>query len=154
MIRFTAPGLRLTAALLAFFAWIGYLLFLTITTRTSVVLSRPQFLVSTLDVVAQIDSPEGGKVKVEEVSWPKGDPDHLKGKEINVSTNFADCDGWTGPGKYILALAPRGPDTYQVVPIPRTPGFPRRPWETPRPRIYPATPETIRQLEDIPKAAN
>ena len=51
-----------------FFAWIGVLTYLALTTSKPVVLSRPQMLASDLDVVAQVDSLEA-PVSVVEVRY-------------------------------------------------------------------------------------
>jgi hypothetical protein len=138
--------LRFGLAAAAFAAWIGFLLYLVVTTRHPIVLSRPQFLVSTFDVIARVDDLKNPEVTIEEVHWPP-DADR-KGQKIKV-VNLAECDGWDGPGDYILPLEPSG-KAYQVVPTPRSPGFePSRPGN--RPRIYKDTPQTRRQLEEIPK---
>jgi len=59
--------------------------------------------------------------------------------------NLPSCEGWKGPGRYVVPLITdwRG-SPYQVASPPPTPGF-----ESARPRIYPATPETQKQLEKI-----
>ncbi len=59
--------------------------------------------------------------------------------------NFAQCEGWKGPGRYILALVKNNAD-FEVVSIPRSPGY-----DGDARRIYPATPETERQLDEIHK---
>ena len=137
----------LIASALAFVLWISYLIFLTVTARNPIVLSRAQFLVSTLDVIAEVDNLEGRKVKVVEVRWPKGDPHHVQGQDLTV-TNLPECDGWKGQGKYILALTSQN-SIYNVVSVPRSPGF----LGGQRPMIYPLTAETEKQLEEIHKAA-
>jgi hypothetical protein len=138
--------MRLVLAIVLFAGWIGWLAYLVIVTRDSVVLSRPQFLVSTLDVVADIDSREGNPppITVREVHWPTESRD-LAGKTIPVE-NLADCKGWTGPGSYIVPLITSGKESYRVAPLPRSPGF-----EPDQPVIYPATPQTLEQLQGIPK---
>jgi hypothetical protein len=150
--------LRLTLAGVLFAAWIGWLVYLVYTMKASVprggtrpiVLSRPQFLVSSLDVSA--DAPEIDKdpaeVTVREVFWPTTEQD-LVDKKIKVS-HLSECrEDWLGPGEYILPLERLGESGYQVVPLPRSPGFPSG-----RPRIYPSTPQTRAQLKEIRKAAS
>jgi hypothetical protein len=107
-----------------FFCWLAYLIFLVFTLPHApgggpVILSRPQFLVSDLDIVAQIEGPDG-PVVIREVFYPKkGAPQ--PGQRILV-TNLAECGpykhsreggkpekvlaDYTGPGLYILALRP------------------------------------------------
>ncbi len=136
--------LALTA--FAFCAWIAFLVYLVVNTRHPIVLSRPQFLVSTFDVIARVETPDDLQVQLEEVRWPPGAD--RAGQKIKV-VNLAQCEGWNGPGSYILPLEPAGKN-YRVVPTPRSPGFePSRLGN--RPRIYPVTPETLWQLEQIPK---
>jgi len=138
--------LRLILAAVAFFAWIGFLLYLVLATRHPVVLSRPQFLISTFDVIARVDSLDDPEVSIESVHWPAGED--RQGEKIKV-LNLSHCDGFDGPGDYILPLQPLG-KFYQVVPTPRSPGFePGR--QGNRPRIYRATPETLQELEEIQK---
>jgi hypothetical protein len=150
--------LRLVIAAVLFAAWIGWLVHLVYSMKSSlppgatrpVILSRPQFLVSSLDVIAEVDTiaADPAEVTIREVYWPQGkDAPDLKGKKIKVS-RLPECrDDWLGPGEYILPLASHGDQGYQVVPVPRSPGFPSG-----RPRIYPVTPQTRRQLEEIRKA--
>ena len=149
-----AARLRLIVAALLFTGWIGWLAYLAATTTKPIILSRPQFLFSSLDVIAQVDAQDHGpveKVLVKEVHWPPGTGGAFKGKTITV-TNLADCDGWDGPGEYILPLEKNG-DDLQVTKVPDSPGFPN-PGVRPNParyRIYQRTPDTMRQLESIQK---
>lgn len=138
--------LRLALAALAFFTWIGFLLYLVLTTRHSVVLSRPQFLVSTFDAIARVDRLDDPEVTIESVRWPAGE--NRQGEKIKV-VNLAQCDGFDGPGDYILPLQPLG-KFFQVVPTPRSPGF-EPAYQAGHPRIYRATPPALKQLEQIPK---
>jgi hypothetical protein len=148
--------LRLLLAAMLFAAWIGWLVSLVVSMKSSlpagatrpVVLSRPQFLVSSLDVIAEVNAIDAdpAEVTVREVYWPKEKAEELVGKKIKVS-GLGECrDDWAGWGEYILALAPLGEKGYRVVPLPLSPGFPSG-----RPRIYPATPQTRRQLQEIRK---
>ncbi|HLJ97191.1 MAG TPA: hypothetical protein VKU02_28790 [Gemmataceae bacterium] len=150
--------LRLLLVGVLFAAWIGWLVYLVYSMKSSlppgatrpVVLSQPQFLVSSLDVIAQVDEidKDPAEVTIREVFWPQGkETDDLRGKKIQVS-RLPECrDDWVGRGEYILALASSGEKGYQIVPVPRSPGFPSG-----RPRIYPATPQTRQQLREIRKA--
>ena len=136
--------LRLILAVALFAAWIGWLARLALTGSRPVVLSQPQFLVSNLDVIAQIDSPTAQEVQVVRVHWPPARRDQFESKKLPVS-NLSECSGWTGPGPYILALTADG--TPRVTPTPPSPGYSG----LGRPRIYPLTPETEQQLEGIQK---
>ena len=151
-------ALRLTLAVVLFAAWIGWLLYLVYSMKSSVppgatrpvVLSRPQFLVSSLDVGADVPEIDVDPVDVtvREVFWPKTDQD-LVGKKISIS-HLRECrEDWLGAGEYILPLERFGESGYQVVPLPRSPGFPSG-----RPRIYPSTPQTREQLKEIRKGAD
>jgi len=138
---------RLILAAGLFVAWIGFLALLAATATQPVVLSRPQFLVSKVDVIAQVEQGKDGpdmEVTVREVRWPaKGTEDQV-GKTITI-LNLKQCDGWQGPGPYILPLR-KDKDTFVVVSPPMSPGF--EPLKV-RPRIYRETPETLRQLNEI-----
>lgn len=146
------PVSRLVLAALLFAAWIGWLIFLAATSSRPIVLSRPQFLVSTVDVIGRLSAEQGRPVSVVEVidvHWPPSQQD-LKQKSITV-TNLAYCGGWNGPGEYILPLVKVG-DAYEVVRVPPSPGF--VPGGTsPAFRIYSRTPETMQQLDSISKPA-
>jgi hypothetical protein len=142
----------LTAGL--FFAWIGWLAYLAVTATRPIVLSRPQFLVSNLDVIAQVDQDKTGpirKVTIEHIYWQQ-DKDLRLDDKISV-TNLEACSGWQGPGHYILPLHHSADGTEVVLPG-KSPGFPPTSSSelaptVNRPRIYPVTPETLRQLESI-----
>jgi hypothetical protein len=125
-----------------------------------VVLSRPQFLVSEVDVIAQLDG-EDGPVTVKEVLSAQKETALEEGQTIKV-VNLVSPDGkgpvnWTGPGLYILPLRlqpqPQPDHTYQVVPIPPSPGY-RGQSDLDPVRIYPATAETRAQYRQIQKPDN
>lgn len=140
--------LRLVVAVCLFGGWLSYLAYLAATTRNPVVLSRPQFLVSSFDVVAQVDRPDGQppSVTVRQVLWPAGDKARaLEGLTVKV-TNLADATGWDKPGAYILALQSEK-DTFRVAPTPVSPGF--HPLRGASPPIYPLTGDTLHQLSLI-----
>jgi hypothetical protein len=142
--------LRLLLAGLLFFGWIGYLSYLAATVRQPIVLSRPQFLISQLDVLAAVERGDGEgelRVKVLEVHWPRDEATRqLDGTTIAVA-DLAECEGYKGPGEYILPLTKDTKGTYHVAPTPPSPGYERG---GPR-RIYPLTPETRQQLANVPK---
>jgi hypothetical protein len=138
---------RLIFAAGLFVAWIGFLALLAATATQPVVLSRPQFLVSELDVIGQVEQGKDGpdpEVTIREIHWRAKGMENLVGKEITIP-NLKQCDGWQGPGSYILPLR-KDKDTYAVVSPPMSPGF--EPMKA-RPRIYRETLETLRQLNSI-----
>jgi hypothetical protein len=149
--------LRLAVAAALFVGWLGWLVYLAATGTDDVVLSRPQFLVANVHVLAEVSGtkePET-EVVVKKVFWAAGDKKPVKDGKILVE-NLKECldQGWAGPGEYILPLmtTPKS-GTYAVAPTPRTPGYPygknaaaNRPGP---PRIYPYTPSRERQLKQI-----
>src|SRR5262249_10524960 len=144
---------RLVLSAVLFAAWIGWLAYLAATATRPIVLSRPQLLVSTLDVIARVDADgdhPAATVPIVKVHWPPG-RDDWKDKTITVS-NLPECSGWDGPGEYILPLV-NDAENYQVARLPRSPGYPGPSAHGPLPplRIYRRAPETERQLEAIPK---
>jgi hypothetical protein len=140
----TTAVVRFGAMLVIFALWLSWLGYIAITMRHSIVLSRPQLLVSNLDVIARVDHPDASEIKVEEVNWPALQG-QLKDQTLTVG-NLGECSGWSGPGSYILPLTSEG-KSWRVTPTPRSPGYP----VAGKPRIYPVTPESIRQLNDFAK---
>jgi hypothetical protein len=144
---------RLWVAILAFAAWVSWLGYQAWSRgRDYPVLSHSQFLVSTLDVIADVRaSGEGGPnpvVTVREVHWPASAAD-LVGRTITVA-NLSSSFGYRGPGEYILPLVRgEGADEYRVAGLPRSPGFDS--FASPPHFIYPVMPITRQQLEAIPK---
>jgi hypothetical protein len=157
-------AVRLLISALLFCGWIGYLLYLVLTLPTApngqpIVLSRPQFLVSDLDVIAQSDSEEG-PVTIKEVLYPQSaESARLVGQTITVA-NLGQCQplpragqkaadvvkDWQGAGEYLLPLRQMADgQSYEVVPTPASPGYPPTEARIGPPRIYPATPSTLSQ---------
>jgi hypothetical protein len=171
---------RLIITVVLFLGWLGYLTYLVICRPHTpdgllgafegrpLTLSRPQFLVSTLDVVAEVSGVKGEKVIIKDVLYPKSNPPVRPGEEIYVE-NIDRCrplsdplakevnppPDYAGPGLYLLALqAPdlNEPRRFEVVPTPPSPGFP-----TPQgvnvgpPRIYPATEAMLAEYREIAK---
>jgi hypothetical protein len=156
--------LRLALAAALFAAWVGYLGYLVYAlpaptnnplvdslrpapTRLTPVVSRPQFLISTLDVVGTVDVAPG-TVKIEDVLhspdkispagavgcslrvfYPAGP---TKGDEIHV-TNLREADprlpeqGTVGPCLLLLQEKKRDDGTtYRIIaPVPPSPGYSR-----------------------------
>jgi len=131
--------------LLGWLGWLAYLAWPGTTPRE--VLSRPQFLVSTLDVIVRIDAAADGRpaspVIVEEALWPA--EAKLVGQPLIVA-NLERCEGWQGPGSYILPLVGQR-ESHQVALIPRSPGFEGAARAA---RIYPATPLNRAQWQHLP----
>jgi hypothetical protein len=147
------PSTRLVLATLLFGGWIGWLAYLVGTTTQPIVLSRPQLLVSTVDVIARVEA-DGDRpsrdVQILEVRWPKDQPSLAR--QSIVVTNLPQSVGWRGPGDYILPLI-KTDDSYEIARIPPSPGFAPSTMEgSASLRIYPRTPETERQLDGIPKS--
>src|SRR6516162_2898452 len=104
--------LRLGLAVAVFVLWMGWLIHLALTTGRPITLSRPQFLVSNLDIVAHIEKLDA-PVQVLDVLWPREDEQKWNGKSIVVS-NLGSCAGsWAGPGQYIVPLMPDRKGGYQ-----------------------------------------
>ncbi len=135
----------LALAVVLFAGWIGYLAFLALTNSHAVVLSRPQFLVADLWVVADVDDLDK-PVKVADVAFAKGDAPE-KGNTIEVRNLSACKEDWKGPGRYILPLT-HDATGYYVTAIPRSPGYGP---PVPQFRIYADTPETGAQLAHLPR---
>jgi hypothetical protein len=147
--------LILTGAL--FLAWIGYLAYQAFTLpRPNIVLSRPQFLVADLWIIAHIDKTDEPVTVLECVYAADGVEKPADGDKLTV-TNLADCkklirtskneiephDEFTGPGDYILPLSTK--TSYRVTSVPHVPGL-----AVYGPHIYPLTPETRARLGEMP----
>ena len=154
------PKLRLILTSLLFISWIGYLAYLVSITRHPVILSRPQFLVADIYVLAELggtkQSPDG-KIRVTEVLWPTDDAHkQLVGTEITVR-NLEKCtepNGWIGMGPYIVPLSnvripSDGNEKYELTRIPISPGFHQDEKTLNYLRIYPATPQARDQLTTV-----
>jgi hypothetical protein len=176
--KLAAGRLLLTAVL--FLGWLGYLGYLVICRPHTpggllgafegrpLTLSRPQFLVSTFDVVAEVSGEKGEKVVVKEVLFPKSKAPVKPGDEIHVD-NIDRCrplsdplakvtnppPDYSGPGDYLLPLQPLDADgahRFEVVPTPPSPGFPTSQGVNPGPpRLYPATPQMRAEYDQIAK---
>ncbi len=146
--------IRFVLAFGVFLAWLGYLLHLAVSTAHPVVMYEPQFLVSSLDVIADIPAIKAGdnEVIVREVHWPEAQRAALVGKNLKI-TNLDQCkDDYHGADQqYILPLIADGKDAYRVAPLPRSPGFAGTASRAGRPRIYPVTPETRLKLDQMQK---
>src|SRR6516165_4608235 len=108
-----ARAIRLILASLLFILWTSWLIYLTVTATSPIILSRPQFLVSELQIIAPVERLGSGTTElvVKEVPWPENTR-ALVEKKLAVE-NLAQCAGFAGPGDYILPLTRQG-DKYQV----------------------------------------
>src|SRR5581483_9291630 len=136
-----------------FLAWIGWLLYLVLNTRHPIILSRPQFLVANLYVVAQVNGSAqeaDGKASVLRVPWALTAADEkLKGTEITIRyLDEAGLPGWEGAGEYILPLVRDKDGGFRLALTPTSPGYsPGNPLD--RLRIYSVTPQALAQLDEI-----
>jgi hypothetical protein len=159
MRRLAVPRLLLCAVLFA--AWMAYLGFL-VATRPEVptgprVLSRPQALTSTLDIVGRIDKPDTDEVVVERVLYSAGPGAPREGQTLRV-INLPDCGTTlrdnafqrdiTIPGSYLLLLTRTENQSLQVTALPPSPGFS---FDRRRPRAYAATPDILAQYRQVQK---
>jgi hypothetical protein len=148
----------LAVAAAVFLGWLGFLIYLATATKAPVIVSHPQLLVSTLDVIGEVSQQADGKpspeVKVVEVHYPPGNAGPQPGTTLRVANlpELGSGQGWQGPGLYILPLVPSGQDEYAVPRTPPSPGFDAG-GPAGRPHIYPATPQTRSQLNAIAKPA-
>ena len=160
------PAWRLLLASVLFASWIGYLVYLWATASHPIVLSRPQFLVADLVVIARVEDPASKTAVVEEVIAP---PTKGKAPAVGATIGVENLDlcnrlvdgaakesappGWTRPGLYILPLrAAKNGEGFEVAPVPPSPGFPRD--DAAPPRIYPKTDQTLAQLKRIEPPAD
>jgi hypothetical protein len=150
-----------------FALWLSYLGYLVLTrphtdTGRPLVLSRPQILASTVDVIAELPAPPGKDevpVKVVQVLFRRGagpeKDDTIRVSKLELCRPVprkGDPDppkDWSGKGKYLLPLKrlPGQPGRYEVEAIPPSPGFMGQEVY----RIYPATDEARKQYERIEK---
>lgn len=146
---------RLLLCASLFAAWMAYLAFLVFTTPEVPtgprVLSRPQALTSTFDVVAAV-KPGEDTVTVKRVLYST-DSRTWDDKPLRVS-NLARCGSPRGdtfqpdittPGEYLLLLQLAGEEAV-VVPIPPSPGLALL-----NPRAYAATPDILAQYQQVQK---
>ncbi|HBI42969.1 MAG TPA: hypothetical protein DDY78_08940 [Planctomycetales bacterium] len=146
---------RLVITAVLFAGWIGYLGYLVAATRNSIVLSRPQFLVSGLDVIATRKGDDS--FLVDEVLYPADKNEEWRGKTI-VVRNLKACQifysdrsgGVPVPAdedrKYLLPLDIEEGANARVVPTPPSPGY-----KTGPPRIYPFDTAVLNEYRTVPK---
>jgi hypothetical protein len=159
-----SPLVRFVLACSLFAGWIGWLIWMVATTRHQVVLSRPQLLVSEIDVVAKVSALDEPVIIEEVLHSSIKDSAVVPGASLPV-INLAVCKrlphegedprtvplDWTGPGTYLLPLrTTNNAQSYAVAETPASPGYP-----PPRvslvgsPRIYPVNDEVREQYREI-----
>jgi hypothetical protein len=145
---------RLVITAVLFAGWIGYLGYLVAATRNPIVLSRPQFLVSGLDVIATRKGDDA--FLVDEVLYPAAKNEEWRGKTITVR-NLKVCQVYSArtggepvPAdegrKYLLPLDVEEGANVRVVPTPPSPGYKLGP-----PRIYPFDTAVLNEYRTVPK---
>ena len=149
-----AAAWRLVATAVLFAGWIGYLAYLVAATRNPIILSRPQFLVSGLDVVATRKGDDA--FRVDEVLYPAAKDEEWRGKTITVrnlqasqvySARTGDEPVPVDEGRqYLLPLDAEEGMNVRVVPTPPSPGY-----KTGRPRIYLFDGAVLKEYKTIPK---
>ena len=126
------PKARLVVSVCLFLAWIGFLAYLVARTRDPVILSRPQLVVSSAVVIAEVKAQDGrqaGTVAVSKVAWALASDDAKFADSQLAVDGLADIgseQGWSGPGAYILPLTKRKVASgyvYEVTPLPISPGY-------------------------------
>ncbi|MSQ95718.1 MAG: hypothetical protein EXR98_14325 [Gemmataceae bacterium] len=144
----TFPKARLAVAACLFVAWLGFLLFLVIDAR-KIVLSKPQFLIAQMIVVAEVRD-QGGivdpEVAIEQVLW-SSDPalKSMNALKLPDLSALAEPNGYQGTRKYLLPLI-QSPAGWAITPIPRLGAYPAP--QVPV-RIYAWTPDTEAQVREL-----
>ncbi len=121
-----SPRTVFIAATLVVLAWYVFLISIAATTGNPITLNRVQLEESRVIIAGRVDA--GGHVQVDQ---------EFKGRAPAREFELADFP--YPAGRYILPLRP-GPDGIEITPS-RLPNKARL--------IYPATPESIRQLEEL-----
>ncbi len=126
------PKARLAVSALLFLAWIGFLAYLVARTRDPVILSRPQLVVSSVVLLADVKELSGRPaptVAVTKIAWALSDEDNaLAGSQLTIEglADVGKAEGWRGPGTYILPLTKRKTNagyTFTVTSLPLSPGY-------------------------------
>jgi hypothetical protein len=149
----TAARIRLLVAFIVFAAWVGWLGFQSLSEVKDPVISRAQLLVSTIDIVANVQAESDGRpsktATVEKVHWPNDGGGLKLGAPIQV-TNLPESTGFGQPGAYILPLVVGDkPGEYRIAGLPPSPGFDT--FGQTLLFIYPLTAATQKQVDAIPK---
>jgi len=122
-----SPRGRLLLLTLLFLAWIGYLGYLVSQTRDTIVLSRPQFLVSNRVALVRLTEKNGTpspEAEIVETLKPQKDGDLPKALTLSELPYIDARHGWRGPGEYLIPLTSLVGANMHITPIPMSPGFP------------------------------
>lgn len=142
-----SPKVRLVVSAILFFGWLGFLFWLVVNSN-AIVLSRPQFLVAQVYLVAEVRDKNGQPdviVHVTEVPW-SADPKDAALANSDIPIIGLDTDrlgGYRGPGVYLMPLQKTMARGYRLAPLPSVGGAGGEL------RIYPWTTGTERQLREI-----
>lgn len=141
----TFPKARLVVSACLLLGWLGFLFYLVLESNT-VILSKPQFAIAQVFVVAQVRDRDGRpdpRVTVEEVIWP-GDPasSALVKTELRLAGLAETVVGYEGPGAYLMPLL-KGTGGYRIAPLPAP---------TAEVRIYPWNAGTQAQVNELVKS--
>jgi hypothetical protein len=126
------PKARLVVSAGLFLAWIGFLAYLVARTRDPVILSRPQLVVSSVVLIADIKEQNGrpvSAVAVTKVASALAPEDkNLAGSQLTIEglADVGHAQGWREPGTYILPLTKRKMSAgyaYEVTSLPMSPGY-------------------------------
>lgn len=134
----------------AFVLWLGWLGYLVLTDARPPVVSYPQLLAATADVVATVSTGPDGQlprtVTVKEVL--RGEAPGLAAGQTITIVNLPEAVGYAAPGDYLIPLVPEGP-AFRVPRPARSPGS-EYPLDKPPPQalIYPWTEAVQREYHD------
>jgi len=123
----TFPKARLVVSAALFASWIAFLGYLVFTS-SKVILSRPQFMIAQMYVVAEVR--EGNaEVVIDQVLWSARKVDAKLDKNLTLPeiTACGKKQGNQGPGKYLLPLQRTSTGDFEIAPVPRALGFPSTP---------------------------
>src|SRR5437773_1465882 len=119
----TTAKLRLALAAALFAAWVGWLIFLALTTRQEFVLSRPQFLAADLYVVAELKADGAGKpsseAEIKEVLWSRYPVEKAFAFFVALSLPREECEHLLASRRSERAMTRTSPE---ITPIPRSTG--------------------------------
>lgn len=126
----TFPKARLAVSVCLFAAWIGFLLYQVVVSR-SITLAKPQFLTAQAIVVADVsgDARPDSKVKVAEVLWSARKTDEALTATTLLLPDLAGCgrsEGYQGEGKYLLPLI-QVAGRWMIAPVARLHYYPAKP---------------------------
>jgi len=148
--------LLLTLAAIVYASWLALLTWLVWISQGTVIVSRPQLWQAPVIVQAYIEQNDhrpSDMVLVERIFRGAGvlARHHPGTQAAPLAMRIRDLPlarGWRGPGSYILALRAAGEESWEMVAVPESPGFaPAAESPLAKPRIYPATPGVIAQVE-------